>query len=231
MNREQTALVTGASKGIGLEVARQLVERGWYVCLTARNLKADKKTALTLRSSIHVVELDVTKQPSIERAVKEVSAAMDHLDVLVNNAGILEDGDDSVPTVDADLLRRTLETNTLGPLMVTQAFLPLLRKSRGARIVNVSSTGGQLTGMGHWAPAYSISKAALNAVTGQFAAALAPEKIAVNSVCPGWVRTDMGGCNAPRSVTQGADSIVWLATEAPHELTGKFIQDRKVIDW
>jgi len=185
MNRQHIALVTGASKGIGLEVARQLAEKSWHVWLAARNPKAGEKAASQLRGKVHVVELDVTNRTSIEHAVKEVSTTVDHLDVLVNNAGILEDGDDSVLTVDADLLGRTLEANTIGPLIVTQAFLPLLRKSRSARIVNVSSTGGQLTGMGHWAPGYSISKAALNAVTGQFAAALAAEKIAVNSVCPG----------------------------------------------
>jgi NAD(P)-dependent dehydrogenase (short-subunit alcohol dehydrogenase family) len=231
MPHDSMALVTGASKGIGFEVVRQLAEKRWHVWLATRNPKTGEKAAAQLHGNVHVVELDVTNRTSIEHAVKEVSAAVDHLDVLVNNAGILEDGDDSVLTVDVDLLKRTLETNTFGPLIVAQAFLPLLRKSRAARIVNVSSTGGQLTGMSHWAPAYSISKAALNAVTGQFGAALAQENIAVNSVCPGWVRTDMGGHNAPRSVQQGADSIVWLATEAPQELTGQFIQDRKVINW
>ena len=152
------------------------------------------------------------------------------LDVLVNNAGILGPGDDSVLALGSELLERTLRTNTVGPLVVTQAFLPLLRKSDSPRVVNVSSSGGSLTDMGHWAPAYSISKAALNAVTRQFAAALSG-KSAVNSVCPGWVRTDMGGEGATRSVGEGADTIVWLATDAPWTLTGKFLRDRQEITW
>jgi NAD(P)-dependent dehydrogenase (short-subunit alcohol dehydrogenase family) len=123
------------------------------------------------------------------------------------------------------------ETNTIGALLMTQTFLPLLRKSPSARIINVSSGAGQLSDMDTWAPAYSISKTALNGVTGQFAAALKDSNIVVNAVCPGWVRTDMGGNEAPRSVEEGADTIVWLATEAPVSLTGQFIKDRKAISW
>ena len=128
------------------------------------------------------------------------------------------------------MFQTTLRTNTLGALLVSQAFVPLLRKSDNPRIVNVSSGGGQLTdGADGWAPAYCISKTALNGVTVQLAAAL-PE-FAVNSVCPGWVRTDMGGANATRSVAEGASGIVWLAAEAPQRETGKFWRDRKVIPW
>ena len=154
----------------------------------------------------------------------------DHLDVLVNNAGVIVDGDDAILEISDDLLRKTLETNTLGALRVTRAFAPLLRKSKAPRVINVSSGSGQLTGGADgWAPAYSISKSALNGVTSQLAAAL--PKFAVNAVCPGWVRTDMGGENASRSVEEGADTIVWLASEAPHKLTGKFLRDRKEIPW
>src|SRR5262249_33974950 len=124
---------------------------------------------------------------------------------------------------------REFTTNALGPLRVVQAFHPLLSKSTGARVINVSSGIGQLSSTGTWAPAYGISKTALNAVTAQLAAAMSG--IPVNSVCPGWVRTDMGGPNAERSVEQGADTIVWLATDAPHALTGQFFRDRKVIPW
>jgi NAD(P)-dependent dehydrogenase (short-subunit alcohol dehydrogenase family) len=123
-----------------------------------------------------------------------------------------------------------LHTNTLGPLLVSQAFVPFLKKSDAPRIVNVSSGGGQLTdGADGWAPAYCISKTALNGVTVQLAAAL--PKFAVNSVCPGWVRTDMGGSNASRSVAEGASGIVWLAADAPQSLTARFLRDRKVIAW
>jgi NAD(P)-dependent dehydrogenase (short-subunit alcohol dehydrogenase family) len=148
----------------------------------------------------------------------------------VNNAGIMLDGDDAVLKISDDILRETFETNTLGSLRVRRAFLPLLRKSEAPRVINVSSSGGQLTGGADgWAPAYCISKTALNGVTVQLAAAL--PKFAVNSVCPGWVRTEMGGENAGRSVEEGADTIVWLASEAPQDLTGKFLRDRKEIPW
>jgi NAD(P)-dependent dehydrogenase (short-subunit alcohol dehydrogenase family) len=224
------ALVTGANKGIGLEVVRQLAARRWTVFLTARHLAAASEQTDS-HPFIRPVLLDVTSTDSIAAAVSTVSRTVDHLDVLINNAGILDPDDGSIVDVPAERLRRMFETNTIGALQVTQAFLPLLRKSTGGRIINVSSGAGQLTNMGTWAPAYSISKTALNGLTGQWAAALRAERIAVNSVCPGWVRTDMGGNEAPRSVEEGADSIVWLACDAPQSLTGQFIQDRTPMPW
>jgi len=162
--------------------------------------------------------------------VREFSNIADHLDVLVNNAGIIVDGDDAILQISDELFRKTLETNTLGALRVTRAFAALLRKGKAPRVINVSSGGGQLTGGADgWAPAYCVSKTALNGVTVQLAAAL--PTFAVNSVCPGWVRTEMGGENASRSVEEGADTIVWLASEAPQDLTGKFVRDRKEIPW
>lgn len=224
------ALVTGANKGIGLEVVRQLAQRGWQVFLTARQRQAGEKAAAGIAGKVEFLELDVTKEASIAKAAKELSKRVDYLDVLVNNAGILDKKkDESILEISSDLLLGTLTTNTLGPLLVARAFVPLLSKSRAPRIINVSSTGGQLSTMETWAPAYSISKTALNAVTRQLSGAL--PAIAVNSVCPGWVRTDMGGSTAPRSVEQGANTIVWLATEAPQKLTGKFLSERKPIDW
>ena len=143
---------------------------------------------------------------------------------------VIVDGDSAILEISDDLFRKTLETNTLGALRVTRAFVPLLSKSKSPRVINVSSGGGQLTGGADgWAPAYCISKTALNGVTSQLATAL--PKFAVNSVCPGWVRTDMGGKNASRSVEEGADTIVWLASEAPQDLTDKFLRDRKEIPW
>src|SRR5204863_5980729 len=154
----------------------------------------------------------------------------DHLDVLVNNAGIMLDEDKDVLKISADAFEKTLRTNTLGALLVSQAFVPFLKKSDAPRIVNVSSGGGQLAdGADGWAPAYCISKTAVNGVTVQFAAKL--PNFAVNSVCPGWVRTDMGGSNATRSIAEGASGIVWLAVEAPQRETGKFFRDRKIIPW
>jgi len=229
------ALVTGANKGIGCEVARQLAARGFRVILGARRPEAGRKTAAELAlagSAVEFLELDIADDAGITRAGRELAERVDHLDVLVNNAGILEDGDASVREVAAGVVRRTFATNALGPLLVTQAMLPLLLKApAGARVVNVSSGAGALNDMTSWAPAYSISKTALNAVTCQFAAALRTHQIAVNSACPGWVRTDMGGAGATRTVEQGADTIVWLATEAPASLTGRFVRDRQVIEW
>ena len=225
------ALVTGANKGIGLEVVRQLAKLGWRVFLTGRLLPTVRKAATSLGPSVVPVPLDITSRISIEAAFSIASQTVNHLDVLINNAGILDHDEGPIFDLHAQRLRRMFETNTIGALLVTQTFLPLLRKSQAGRIINMSSGAGQLSNMGTWAPAYSISKTALNGVTGQFAAALADSNVAVNSVCPGWVRTDMGGHDAPRSIEEGADTIVWLATEAPRSMTGLFIRDRKPIPW
>jgi NAD(P)-dependent dehydrogenase (short-subunit alcohol dehydrogenase family) len=222
-------LITGANKGIGREAARQLAERGCMVWLTARDRARGEKAARELKGGVRFLQLDVTDPASIARAAKEFAAASPRLDVLVNNAGILLDRDKDLLEMSEDTLRQTLEANVLGPWRVAQAFAPLLRKSASPRIVNVSSGGGQLSEPSSWAPAYCLSKTALNGLTVQLAAAL--PKCAVNSVCPGWVRTDMGGAGASRSVAQGADTIVWLATDAPQTLTGRFLRDREAIPW
>lgn len=229
----RTALITGANKGIGYEVARQLAANGFHVFVGGRNRKAGRKAAdeiATQAGTATFLEIDVSDSNSVTAAAHELGKSVDHLDVLVNNAGIIADGDKAILETTDELLRETLETNTLGALRVTRALAPLLAKSKAPRVVNVSSGGGQLTGGADgWSPAYCISKTALNAVTSQLAMAL-PE-FAVNSVCPGWVRTEMGGSNATRSVEEGADTIVWLASEAPQKLTGKFLRDRKEIPW
>ncbi len=230
----KTILVTGAAKGIGYAVAQGLAALGHHVILTARHEIAGENAARSLNQPgrrVDFVPLDIIHADSIQHAVPAVSALTGgRLDVLINNAALIAEGDDSILDISLPLVAHTLATNTLGPLAVTQAFLPLLKKSDAPRIVNVSSGGGQLEdGMGTWSPAYCLSKTALNAVTGLLAAAL--PQFAINSVCPGWVRTDMGGADAPRSVEEGADTIVWLATEAEQGLTGKFLRDREVIGW
>jgi NAD(P)-dependent dehydrogenase (short-subunit alcohol dehydrogenase family) len=232
MRNQRTALVTGANKGIGFEVVRELARLGLRVFLGARNTKAGRAAAdkLSKDGSVSFLEIDVSNAESIQRSADELARQTDRLDVLVNNAGILLDDDKDALTVTPEIFETTLRTNTLGPWLVAKAFAPLLKKSSAPRIVNVSSGGGQLEdGADGWAPAYCVSKTALNGVTVQLAAAL--PKCAVNSVCPGWVRTDMGGGAATRSVAEGAATIVWLATDAPHDLTGKFVKDRKVIPW
>jgi NAD(P)-dependent dehydrogenase (short-subunit alcohol dehydrogenase family) len=220
-----SVLVTGANKGIGLEIARQLTERGCTVWLTARDSERGQKAARGLPGDVRFLQLDVSEPSSISAASEQVC----NLDVLVNNAAVLLDEGSDVLKLSADVIRATLDANTLGPLMVAQAFVPHLRNSKRPRIINISSGGGQLSDPSTWAPAYCLSKTALNGVTALLSAAL-PE-FAVNSVCPGWVRTDMGGSAAPRSIEQGADTPVWLALDAPQSLTGKFLRDREVIPW
>jgi NAD(P)-dependent dehydrogenase (short-subunit alcohol dehydrogenase family) len=229
----KTALITGANKGIGYEVARQLAGKGFHVFIGARNREAGLKAANEIAKKggkASFLEIDVAANASVAAAAREFGKAADHLDVLVNNAGVIVDADNAILEISDELLQKTLETNMLGGLRVTRAFVSLLRKSKAPRVINVSSGGGQLTGGADgWSPAYCISKTALNGVTSQLATAL--PKFAVNSVCPGWVRTDMGGEGATRSVEEGADTIVWLAADAPQKLTGKFVRDRKEIPW
>src|SRR5438105_2697196 len=230
--KQRIALVTGSNKGIGFEVVRQLARKGFRVFLGARNAEAGRAAAEKLRAEgdVTFLKIDISKAESIRRAADEFSQQTDRLDALVNNAGILLDDDKDVLTIAPEIFETTLRTNTLGALLVAQAFVPFLKESDAARIVNASSGGGQLAeGADGWAPAYCISKTALNGVTVQLAAAL--PNFAVNSVCPGWVRTDMGGANATRSVGEGASGIVWLAADAPQTETGKFWRDRKVIPW
>jgi len=232
IREKRIAFVTGANKGIGFEVARDLARKGFHVFLGARDEKAGRAAEEKLRKDGQVtfLKIDISEPESIRRTAEEFSRRSDRLDALVNNAGILLDDDKDILTITPDIFETTLRTNTLGALLVSQAFVPFLKKSDAPRIVNVSSTGGQLTdGADGWAPGYCISKTALNGVTSQLAAAL--PKFAVNSVCPGWVRTDMGGANATRSIAEGAAGIVWLAADAPQKETGKFWRDRKVIPW
>ncbi len=228
--QSKIALVTGAYKGIGLEVVRQLAARGVRVFLTARQREAGEKAAASIQGDVHFLVLDVSDQASIESAARSLARQSEHLDILINNAAILLDDGGNVLDLDGDTVLKTLATNTVGPMLVTQAFQPLLEQSTAPRVINVSSGAGQLAeGLQDWAPAYSMSKTALNALTQHFAAAL--PRFAVNCVSPGWVRTDMGGASAPLSAEQGADTIVWLALDAPQNLTGRFLRERTEIAW
>jgi NAD(P)-dependent dehydrogenase (short-subunit alcohol dehydrogenase family) len=236
MSENRVAIVTGANRGIGLEICRQLAKRGGvHVILTARDEKKGKAAAQALRDEGLDVEfhrLDVTSERSARALADFLGKTCGRCDILVNNAGILADPhgtrflDSRVETY-----RETLETNVLGPLVVAQALLPLMKKHRYGRIVNVSSGMGQLTDMGTGSPAYRISKTALNALTRILSAEFSGGGILVNSMCPGWVRTAMGGPGAPRSVEQGADTAVWLATLPDGGPSGGLFQDRKPVPW
>ena len=219
----RVALVSGASRGIGREIARQLSERHGFLVLAAARDPSD----VDLAGSVAPVELDVTDQPSVASAADGIEADPGRLDVLVNNAGVGGPRDQSAE-VDLGEAHRVLETNLFGAWRLAQALVPLLRASDDARIVNVSSGMGQLAEMGGGYAAYRVSKAALNALT-RILAADEPG-LRVNSICPGWVRTDMGGRGAPRSVEEGADTAVWLAT-APDAPTASFLRDREPIPW
>jgi NAD(P)-dependent dehydrogenase (short-subunit alcohol dehydrogenase family) len=232
-SKEIIAAVTGGNRGIGLEICRQLAERGVRVILTARSAKAGQEALAKLAGMKLPPEfypLDVTSEQSIKALQDLLEKTFGRVDVLINNAGIISDDDTSGLTVKLATVRETVETNALAPLRLAQAFAPLLKKSSRARIINVSSGMGSFSNMDSDHAAYRISKAALNAASTILAAELRGVA-AVNSVCPGWVRTDMGGANAERDVAQGADGIVWLALDAPQELTGNFLRDRKVIPW
>jgi NAD(P)-dependent dehydrogenase (short-subunit alcohol dehydrogenase family) len=218
------ALVSGASRGIGAEIARELAaDQGFQVFAGARN--PDEVERL---DGIEPVRLDVTDQSTIESARERVESEAGTLDSLVNNAGVYGD---PVGAADYDLNRahEVLEVNTFGPWRLIEALLPLMRQSDAPRIVNVSSGAGQLSDMNGGHAAYRVSKSALNALTRTLAS---DERwVKVNTMCPGWVRTDMGGPSATRSVEQGADTAVWLATLPEDGPTGGFFRDRKPIPW
>lgn len=233
MTDQPIIIVTGANRGIGFEVCRQLADRGAAVVLTARNPDAGQKAANTLKAQNLRVEfhpLDPTKEESIASLCAFLEQTYGRLDVLVNNAGIFSKDDGNAQDVKLDSVRATFETNTLAPLRLSQALIPLLKRSHNARIVNISSGMGQLSDMGSGYAAYRISKTALNAVTRVLAAELRGE-VAVNSMCPGWVKTDMGGKDATRDVSQGAAGALWLALDAPQEFTGHFTRDGQIIPW
>ena len=225
---QPVALVSGASRGIGREIARQLaVDHGYTVLAGARDPGALGKLD---HESILPIELDVADQASVDRLADRVGDDPGGLDALVNNAGI-HGSPDGAADYDLDQAHEVLEVNLFGAWRLTQAVLPLLRRSPHGRIVNVSSGAGQLDDMQGGRAAYRISKAGLNALTRVLAADQRSSGILVNTMCPGWVRTDMGGSAAPRSVEQGADTAVWLATLPADGPSGGFFRDREPIPW
>ncbi|WP_199337066.1 SDR family oxidoreductase [Oscillatoria sp. FACHB-1407] len=232
MMTSQIALVTGGNKGIGFAICQGLVAAGFEVILAARSLDKAKQAVEQLSSSnVYPIEMNVANDSSIHSAAEDIRDQFSHLNVLINNAGIYPDQGVNILTVDRDLLNLTMNTNAFGPIQIIQEFLPLLEKAPAARIINVSSGNGALDGISANVPSYSLSKLALNGATILLAKALHSKGIAVYAMCPGWVRTDMGGNAAPRSPEQGADTAIWLATEASPKLSGKFFRDRKEISY
>lgn len=232
------ALVSGANRGIGRETVRQLARKGVMAAIGSRDRSKGQAAADSLKSEgleVPVVVLDVVDQLSCRAAVDEVVSMFGRLDIVVNNAGILIDGPNAMATsvldTPIDKVLETFRVNTVGALQLTQAALPLMQKNGYGRFVNLSSGLGQLAEMGKGWPAYRMSKAALNALTRTLAAELAGSNIKVNSMCPGWVRTDMGGPDATRSVEVGAETAVWLAMLDDDGPSGGFFRDKKPIPW
>jgi NAD(P)-dependent dehydrogenase (short-subunit alcohol dehydrogenase family) len=229
------ALVSGGNRGIGYEICRELAAAGLKVVLGSRDAGRGREAAATLEAEggfIEFQKLDVTSARSVTACVLAVMKRHGRIDVLVNNAGVMLDPPgsrvlDSKPRTYLD----TLEANFFGPLRLAQAIVPLMKRRRYGRIVNLSSGLGQLSEMSAGTPAYRVSKTSLNALTRMLAAEVAGSGVLVNAMCPGWVRTDMGGEDAPRTVEQGADTAVWLATLPGNGPSGGFFRDRKPIPW
>ncbi len=236
MSAAKVALVTGGNRGMGLETCRELAARGFQVLLGSRDLEAGIQAAATIDGDrVEPVKLDIGSPADIDAVAQVIASNFGQLDVLINNAGILIDGDggrsSAMVDADIDVIELTLRTNTLGPIMLINAVLPLMSRVDDARIVNISSGMGQLSDMGGGNPGYRLSKTALNAATRIYAAELDPARFRVNAVCPGWVRSDMGGANADRSLAEGVDTAVWLATAPEATGSGGFYRDRELIDW
>lgn len=231
---QRVAIVTGANRGIGLEVTRQLAERGFVVVLGSRDLaKGESATQSLVRQGLtHILprQLDVADNKSVARLAAQVETELGRVDVLVNNAAILYDTWQRAIGADLGVVKEAFETNTLGAWRMCQAFIGLMRRHRYGRIVNVSSEAGSLAGMGSGTPAYNLSKAGLNALTRMLAADLAGSGILVNAVCPGWVATDMGG-RGGRPVAEGAAGIIWAATLPDNGPSGGFFRDGHPLPW
>ena len=243
-----TALITGANRGLGFEIARQLGQSGARTLVAARDAEKGKKAAAELAGEGHdvgPVVLDIESASSVEAAVEQVTNDHGRLDILVNNAGILPEATtpEATKPLDLSLFRKTFETNLFGAVAVIQGFLPLLRQSPAGRIVNVSTTMGSLTDQSDPSsryydlvvPAYQTSKAALNGLTVALAKSLADTPIKINSVCPGWVQTDLGGpanrAAAPLRADEAARIAVTMARLPDDGPTGQFVDRNGTVPW
>jgi NAD(P)-dependent dehydrogenase (short-subunit alcohol dehydrogenase family) len=229
----RTILVTGANKGIGLEICRQLARLKHRVILGSRSAERGEAAVAQLAKEglkVEFLPLDVSDETSIDNAAGVLKKRLKELHVLINNAAILPTWNGSILDADAEELRDTFATNTLGPILLTKALLPLLEAGKPARVINVSSQLGSVAQMGDGWPGYGISKAALNAATRKLAQALQPRGVSVLAASPGWVRTEMGTDAAPLTVEQGGRNITRLI-DLPPNVTDKFLQEHGEYPW
>jgi NAD(P)-dependent dehydrogenase (short-subunit alcohol dehydrogenase family) len=235
MPANKVAIVTGGNRGIGREIARQLMKNDILVVLGCRSESKGAAAVDELKkegANVAAFELDVNDTKSVRRFVEHVEKVHGKPAILVNNAGVYPEAKNAtVEETLTSMWRETFETNLFGAVRMCRETVPMMKKVRYGRIVNISSGLGQLHQMGEGSPAYRVSKAALNALTRTLAAEVAGSGILVNSMSPGWVRTDMGGEEAPRTVEEGADTAVWLALLPSNGPTGQFFRDRKPIPW
>ena len=226
-------MVTGANRGIGREVVRQLARAGYLAVLGARDAERGATAAAELggeAAGVVTRRIDVADEASVRAAARWVETELGRCDALVNNAAIDYDTDARATSADLERVHRAMETNLYGAWRAALAFLPLLRRSPHPRLVNVSSGAGSISQMGAGTPAYSVSKAALNALTRILAAELRADGVLVNAVCPGWVATDMGGPGG-RPVADGAASVTWAVLLDDHGPTGGFFRDGRPVAW
>jgi NAD(P)-dependent dehydrogenase (short-subunit alcohol dehydrogenase family) len=231
MEEQRIAVVTGGNRGIGLEICRQLARLGLKVVLTARVEEKAKEAASGLEGDVVPFPLDVTQPAEVERLAGFLEGELGGIDVLVNNAGVFLDRHFGGLTVPLEAVHDSLEVNVVGPWALSQAIVPMMKKRRYGRIVNVSSGLGAMSEMMGGYASYRVSKLALNGLTRILADELHGTNILVNTMCPGWVQTEMGGEGAPRPVEKGADTVVWLATLSDGGPTGGFFRDRRQIPW
>lgn len=233
MRGRRIALVTGGNRGIGLGIVEGLVQNGYFVILGSRNIEAGKLAVEyldDLNASIDLMQLDVSDPENITKAAKYVAKTYGKLDVLINNAGIIGSRKKSLKEGDIKEMEEVMKVNYYGPMIMSTTFLDLLRKGDDPRIINVSSGMGALSDLFGGYAAYRLSKAGLNAQTILLSNDLRGDKIKVFAMCPGWVRTEMGGAEANRSIQQGADTAIWLS-QAKEAESGLFYRDRERINW